>query len=197
MNDCIRRNNFISEEKHKCFVIGCEGYCYPATAKTCEKCHFKICENGHCGCDLTEEAKFAIDILYETFCNFCFQENEIVVWKLNGVEVKHKPVRTPKLGWSTLTILEKLIDSAKTSLHIQEKKTNPNFSTVYRSLNKSLKILRAKISLEKKRTPQQLLHTCEFRETTKTRCNRFPTKYDKKTGKYLCEKHLKKRVDKK
>ncbi len=189
MTDCIRKGDFNSIEAHPCFIIGCNGYCYPVESETCSICNFKKCENNHCGCDLTEEARYAVNKLYETYCEFCSDKKEVVLWKLDGVEVEHKPIRTPKLSWNTLTILEKLVDSAKTSLHIQEKNGKNNFSTTYSSLNKALKILRKKIEIEKKISPQTLLKTCEFRETKRTRCNKFPTKYDSETGQYLCVKH--------
>jgi len=71
MSNCIRKGQFAEEEKHKCFVLGCSGFCYPAKSKTCEKCNFKFCENGHCACNLSLEARYAVQKLYETFCQFC------------------------------------------------------------------------------------------------------------------------------
>ena len=71
MTDCKRKGNFNIEEAHKCFKLGCEAKCYPALSKTCPKCNWKYCDNGHCGCSLTKEARYAIDILYKTVCENC------------------------------------------------------------------------------------------------------------------------------
>lgn len=71
MTDCIRKGEFALEEKHKCFVLDCDGFCFPIKSTTCEKCNFKVCENGHCACHLSREAKYAIEVLYDTFCEFC------------------------------------------------------------------------------------------------------------------------------
>ena len=187
MTDCIRKNKFEIDEKHQCFVIGCNSYFKPINNKTCPICNYKFCNNGHCGCSVSKETKYALDILYNTYCNLCSSKKSVVLWKLNGVEIETIPTRTPKLSWNTLTILEKLVDSVKTSLHIQITKEQPNFNTAFLNLNKALKLLRKKISLEKKYNPQSLLHTCEFRETIKTKCNRYPTKLFE--NKYYCNKH--------
>jgi len=32
--------------------------------------------NGHCACDLTEEARYAVKVLYETYCEFCKVDDE-------------------------------------------------------------------------------------------------------------------------
>lgn len=188
MSECIRKGIF-DKEAHPCFIIGCGGYCFPAEAKTCKKCNFKFCENGHCGCNLSEEARYAVNMLYKTYCEFCSDRKAVVLWKLDGVEVEHKPDKTPKLGWITLTILEALVDGAKTSLHMQLKKEQPDFSKPFIRLNKALMILRKKIELTKKRNPQTLLKCCEFRESKRVRCNKYPTRYDGNTGQYLCKKH--------
>jgi len=116
------------------------------------------------------------------------RNKDVVIWISDDVIVAHRPVRTPKIGWTTLTILEALCDSAKTSLHIQSKRNNPNYETVFKSLNKALSILRKRI--EKEKRDNHTLHTCQYRETNRTRCNRYPTVYDKTTGLYLCKKHL-------
>lgn len=71
MTACKRQGKFPEEEKHRCFVKGCEGYCHPATSKTCQKCNFKKCENDHCACNTSEETQHALKTLYETFCEFC------------------------------------------------------------------------------------------------------------------------------
>ena len=36
------------------------------------KCPY--CDNGHCGCSLTKEARYAIDILYKTVCENCKED---------------------------------------------------------------------------------------------------------------------------
>ena len=71
MTECIRKGQFDPEEKHKCFVKGCKSYCYPAKALTCSVCNFKFCEAGHCACNLSKEAQYAVKILYETYCEYC------------------------------------------------------------------------------------------------------------------------------
>jgi hypothetical protein len=193
MTDCIRKGDFEIEEKHQCFVIGCDSYVLPLHSETCPKCNFKYCLKGHCGCSVSEETRYALSVLYDTYCKLCSDKGTVVLWKLDGVEIEHKPIRTPKLAWNTLTCLEKFVDSAKTALHIQEKKHKQgkefNLKTVYLSLNKSLAMLRKKISLEKKISPQTLLKVCEYRETKRTRCKNYPTRYDETTGLYLCQKH--------
>jgi len=69
--DCKRRGNFAQEEYHQCFVLGCSGKVHPATSKSCPVCNFKVCENGHCACNLTPDARHAVNVLYETYCEFC------------------------------------------------------------------------------------------------------------------------------
>ena len=71
MTDCIRRGKFAETEAHRCFVLGCTADCYPLASDTCPKCNFKFCDNGHCGCHLTEEARYAVNVLYETYCEYC------------------------------------------------------------------------------------------------------------------------------
>ena len=61
----------LSEQVDKNILIA---YCYPATSDTCRKCNFKFCDNGHCGCNLTEEARYAVNTLYETYCEYCKKE---------------------------------------------------------------------------------------------------------------------------
>jgi len=110
---------------------------------------------------------------------------EIVIWKKGKEKVEWKPTRTPKLGWETLTVLEALADSAKVYLQFGNKEM------CSKRLNEILKILRKKIEVEKKRSPQTLLKACEYRETKRTRCNKYPTTLNEKTGKYLCKNHFK------
>ena len=112
-----------------------------------------------------------------------------VVWYYEGEEVEIDYKRTPKLGWNTLTMLEKLLDSVKTGLCIQEKKEVKDFTRIHLALNKALAITRNEIEINKKLQPNTLLKSCEFRETKRTRCNYFPTRYDLNFGKYLCKKH--------
>jgi len=101
---------------------------------------------------------------------------------MNGEIVKWVPKRTPKLGWGVLTLLEAKTDSANTFLAMG------NIEGTKNSLGDVLKILRNRIENEK--VDQTLLKTCEYRETKRTRCNKFPTILDKKTGRYLCKSHL-------
>ena len=115
------------------------------------------------------------------------KNKDVVIWIQDRTIVTHRLVRTPAIGWSTLTMLEALCDSAKTALHIQAKREKPDYTTVFRSLNKALAILRKRIAKEKRNN--HTLHTCEYRETKRTRCNRYPTRYNPQKQKYLCEKH--------
>ena len=71
MTDCKRKGNFGEDERHRCFVLGCNGFVCPATSDTCPICNWKYCVYGHCGCDLDKEARYAVDVLYKTFCEFC------------------------------------------------------------------------------------------------------------------------------
>jgi hypothetical protein len=71
MSDCRRKGDFHPEEQHKCFLIGCTSLVFPARSDTCQVCNWKKCEEGHCGCDLIPEARFAVDTLYSTFCDYC------------------------------------------------------------------------------------------------------------------------------
>ena len=71
MSVCKRKGNFGENEYHKCFILGCDGYVHPKTAKTCPVCNFKKCEHGHCACDASEETRYALDTLYKTYCEFC------------------------------------------------------------------------------------------------------------------------------
>ena len=116
-------------------------------------------------------------------------KNKVLWYDSTGTEHVIDVKRTPKLGWHSMTLIEKLLDSAKTSLHIQIKKETPDYTTIFRSLNKALTIVRNDIELAKKRSNQTFLKACEFRETKRTRCKGYPTKYDCVSGLYLCEKH--------
>lgn len=114
----------------------------------------------------------------------------IVYWyDSEGNEIIIKVQRTPKLGWHSMTLIEKCMDSAKTSLHIQEKKEKPNFDTAFKSLNKGLAIVRKEIELAKKRSPQLTFNACEFRETKRTRCKGYPTRFDIIHNEYRCKNH--------
>jgi len=106
-----------------------------------------------------------------------------VVWYYNNEKIEYKPKRTPALGWNTLTLLEALSDSAKTLLHLDNKEK------ALLRLNQILKILRREIETHKEKNRDNLLQRCEFRETKKTRCNRFPV-VGRKNGLNLCEKHM-------
>jgi len=137
----------------------------------------------HCGKGFEDLSKEAQKAVLNTFRQFAWTKKEVVIWKQNDTIIIWDAVqRTPALGWNTLTLLEALCDSAKTSLAIG------NLDRTEKQLNKMLKILRKKISLEKKRNPQSLLQRCEYRETKRTRCNKTPVfEYN---GKYYCKYHL-------
>ena len=134
------------------------------------------------------ETRIALSRMLETWINNCIETyypikgKNKVIWIQNGILINHKPTRTPAIGWHTLTILEALADSARTALDLNAP------ATARASLNKSLKIIRARLTEEMK-NHKDLIQRCEFRETTKTRCNRFPTEWDSKLGMYVCEKH--------
>lgn len=70
-SQCKRKGQFKPDEYHKCFKLGCNMPVAPAIMSTCSKCNFKRCQAGHCACHLTEEARHAVKILYETYCEFC------------------------------------------------------------------------------------------------------------------------------
>lgn len=72
--DCKRKGQFPLNEFHDCFKYGCMSRVYPAKSETCPICNFKKCKLGHCGCDLTKEARFAVKILYQTYCTYCVSE---------------------------------------------------------------------------------------------------------------------------
>ncbi len=63
---CNRLGIFGKKEKHKCFQ--CECYFSPGNAKTCEKCNWKLCNYGHCGCTISGETKLVLEGFYELFC---------------------------------------------------------------------------------------------------------------------------------
>ena len=71
MNNCKRKGKFGKKELHSCFVYDCCEKVHPLTSETCKICNWKKCSKGHCGCSLTPEARFAVDIIYKTFCEFC------------------------------------------------------------------------------------------------------------------------------
>jgi len=144
-----------------------------------EKCPY--CNKGFN--ELSLEAQKAVKMTLKGIYEETIKKKEFVVWISGEQTVVWRPKRTPKLGWTDLTLLEALSDSAKTLLALG------NIEDSKKQLNKILKILRNKIEKEKRRTPQTLLKTCEYRETNRTRCNRFPTKFNVQTGQYLCEKH--------
>lgn len=118
------------------------------------------------------------------------KRKNIVYWyDSEGNEIIIPVKRTPLLGWHSMTLLEKCMDSAKTSLHIQMKKEKPDFTTALLSLNKGLAIVRADIEKAKKQNPQLLFNRCEFRETSRTRCRSTPVRFDISTNSYRCRKH--------
>lgn len=118
------------------------------------------------------------------------KKKNVVYWyDSEGNEIIIDVKRTPKLGWHSMTLLEKCMDSVKTSLHMQEKKEKLDFSTAFRSLNQGLKIVRHDIELAKKHSPQLTFNACMFRETKRTRCKGYPTRWDINANAYLCKKH--------
>jgi len=131
--------------------------------------------------DLSHESQKAVLNTLKQF----YSQKARVFWIYNNEIVDWKPVRTPALSWTTLTLLEALADSAKTSLAMS------NIDRAQMQLNKILKILRNTINLEKKRTNQTLLKRCEYRETKRTRCNKTPVKIHP-SGLYLCSYHFSK-----
>jgi len=120
-------------------------------------------------------------------CPHCHHGRDLL--KRNGVlfifgenQIFHKNTRTPALGWTELTFLEALADSAKTCLSLGSvEKANDR-------LNKILTILRAIITKEKRKGI--IFERCQFRETNRTRCNRFPC-VGVISGVPLCKSHYK------
>jgi len=55
--------------KHVCFVCGEEFEA--SSAELCPTCDWLRCPKGHCYCNLSEEAKRAVDALEETYCKHC------------------------------------------------------------------------------------------------------------------------------
>ena len=112
---------------------------------------------------------------------------------IQGIDIKMwKFKRTPALGKNTLTVLEALADSARVLLQ------NKKYDLVENRINRMLKILRKEIELEKKRKLSgELIKRCEYRENSRTRCNRAPAEYYAGVG-YRCKLHKpdKKEIDK-
>lgn len=127
-------------------------------------------------------------------CGLCFyipknnkiiKSKDLVIWIEDNNIMTWKPVRTPALGWNTLTLLEALTDSAKTYLSLE------NYDKTASQLNNLLKILRNKIKVAK-REFRPLINRCEYKETKRTRCNRTPV--EKINGIYLCKYHSKNQI---
>jgi len=97
---------------------------------------------------------------------------QVVSWTFKDEVVEWKATRMPALGWNALTLLEALADSAAHTLA-----SNPDAAK--RRLNDILRILRLNVEKEKSRVGRGLLkRRCPFRETTRTRCNRYPVLED-------------------
>jgi hypothetical protein len=131
-------------------------------------------------------------------CQLCFPINQnqtiikskdLVIWIQNDKIITWSPVRTPALGWNTLTLLEALTDSTKTLLSMK------NLKKTQKQLNKILKILRNKIEFAKKNY-RPLIQRCDFRETKRTRCNKTPV-IGSKNGLNLCSYHYNKITEQK
>lgn len=145
---------------------------------------FEACP--HCGKgfeDLGTEAQIAVRRTLRPIFEEIRRKEEFVLWQRGDESVVWRPQRTPKLGWTTLTLLEAKADSA--SVHLEM----GNEQDAAEQLNDVLQILRARIEEEKERTDQSLLQTCEYRETQKTRCNRYPTELAP-DGRHLCSRHM-------
>lgn len=136
------------------------------------------CEKGFN--DLSLETQKAV---INTFRQFKMHTKTSVFWVSGGIVIIWDSTRTPKLGWNELTLLEALTDSAKTLLAMD------NINGTKQQLNNILTILRKKI--EKEKPKHKLLNTCQYRETKRTRCNKYPTTFNPHFNLYLCEKHYK------
>ena len=64
--DCVRKSNFGKEEIHMCFQ--CKKIFLPGNNKTCPKCNWKFCNNGHCGCTVSKETREVLNKFYDLFC---------------------------------------------------------------------------------------------------------------------------------
>jgi hypothetical protein len=199
-NHCCRQGCFEEDERHTCFVQGCGADVDPNT-ESCPLCHWKKCANGHCGCSLPPEDRQQIDAFYalvccphcdavdtliDTFVWHCYlpKAGEQVVWVSKGVTVTWDPYRTPALGWTDLTMLEALADSAKVCLG------KGNTAKATTQIHSILRILRNKIRRTKAQTPTtELVERCTYRETARTRCNRTPVTHDEQ-GRPRCSRHL-------
>jgi hypothetical protein len=161
----------------------------------------KIIKCPHCGSEfITNDFGLAKKSGYYSCgeCGLCFsvwnnknheviKSKDLVIWVENSKVTTWKPIRTPALGWNTLTLLEALTDSAKTSLAVG------NQERAEKQLNKVLKVLRQKVKFAKK-NHRPLIQRCEYRETKRTRCNKTPIE-GIKNGKYLCKYHFNKIED--
>ena len=105
-------------------------------------------------------------------CDRCSKrtKKQVVTWEFGDSSVVWEAARTPALGWNSLTLLEALADSAAHTIT-----TNPARATA--KINDMLRILRKNISIEKARA-KKLIKRCPYRETMRTRCNRYPVLSD-------------------
>jgi hypothetical protein len=104
-------------------------------------------------------------------CHRCYPITLNIIWN---------PNRTPAIGWNELTTLEALCDSTKALMGLK------NYEKAMLNVHTMLKILRNRIE-KSKRDIHELIPRCDFRETTKTRCNRTPCKLI--NGQYRCKSH--------
>ena len=66
--DCNRMHQWKKNEHHICFVIDCNASVDTEKNKSCPKCNWKYCNNGHCGCSISKETKLILDKFYDLFC---------------------------------------------------------------------------------------------------------------------------------
>lgn len=66
--DCLRKRIWKNKEIHACFINGCLAGVDPSCNKTCPSCNWKYCNNGHCGCDTSEETRDILSKFYDLFC---------------------------------------------------------------------------------------------------------------------------------
>jgi len=64
---CRKQGKF-NNEMHMCFIQGCNNIFYPGKNETCPKCNYKKCDNGHCACNVSPETKEKLDKFYDLFC---------------------------------------------------------------------------------------------------------------------------------
>lgn len=66
--NCNRFGKWKKKESHRCFVKNCNNIIFPNKSPTCLSCNWKICNNGHCGYTTSEETRKTLSKFYDLFC---------------------------------------------------------------------------------------------------------------------------------